>query len=703
MKTFPLVMGGLALWSGAAFAAPFETCPSKAFLFQGRPVSIYGINLVTGSSELLADDTGTNGNINGVGFNFTDRYIYGFDTTNFQVVRVGGDYQREVLNVSGLPSGKTIFVGDVYNHHYYLYRKGSGFYKIDLSPLDSDPNAALVAERITSTTQVSLTDFAVNPVDGKMYGVDNSSGKLYQFDLDNGTTTEIGFTGETGTFGAGYFDVNGYYYVARNQDGQIYRIDLGNADNILLGLVTAEKFADGPYSNQNDGARCANAPVIDEDSNIDFGDAPDSYKTTLASNGPRHELDGMTWLGNIEPDGEADAAQSPNDDGSLGIDDEDGVGFVTSFETGLDSVININASTSGYLSAWIDWNRDGDFDDVDEQVIADDSMSAGNNTVVLTVPLDAQEGETWSRFRFSQQTGLGYSGGSTSGEVEDHTLNVAVSDVIYRHFPSENGYVTLAYEDRWPQSGDYDMNDVVVQYRITETIVAPDIVKTVISGRLMAVGASYHSGFAVHLPGIDATNVDTSRTSLRINGVLQESSGLELGMTNASFMLIDDVIEAAASQCDYYRTDAECREDVTTEFELSVTFNTPVYVRDMPSMPYDPFVTATPGYYHGPLFNGQPGRGLEIHLPDMAPTSKFDTSFYNLAGDDDSNPSEGKYFKTENNLPFALLIYSEWEWPREAVDLLEAYPLFEGYTESGGDDYNDWYKADNGVIQKLYR
>ena len=81
-----------------------------------------------------------------------------------------------------------------------------------------------------------------------------------------------------------YFDVNGYFYLSRNQDGQIYRIDLSTltpssttADLIELD-VSAIKFADGPSSSQNDGARCASAPLIDEDipSPIDFGDAPES-------------------------------------------------------------------------------------------------------------------------------------------------------------------------------------------------------------------------------------------------------------------------------------------------------------------------------------------------------------------------------------------------------------------------------------------
>ncbi|MFA0718509.1 hypothetical protein AB4622_21150, partial [Vibrio splendidus] len=51
----------------AANAAPFDTCPSKAYLFQSTPVQVWGVNLVTGSTTLLEDDTGMNANINGVG------------------------------------------------------------------------------------------------------------------------------------------------------------------------------------------------------------------------------------------------------------------------------------------------------------------------------------------------------------------------------------------------------------------------------------------------------------------------------------------------------------------------------------------------------------------------------------------------------------------------------------------------------------
>lgn len=700
---FKITMLILLLVSSKVFAVAFDSCPSKAYLFQGKPVSVYGINLVTGTNSLLQDDTGLSSNINGVGFNETDRYIYGFDTTNYNVVRLGQNFQATTLNVNGLPSDKTFYVGDVYDHHYYVYRSGTGLYKIDLSPLDSNVNSTLTAQLITSTAPVSLTDFAFHPSNSRLYGVDNGSGGLYEFDINTGAATYIGDTGELGTFGAMYFDVDGYLYLSRNQDGQIYRVNLSTQAIIDSGVVPAIKFADGPYSNQNDGARCANAPLIDTDepATIDFGDAPDTnYGTTLAANGARHEMDGVTWLG-ASVDGDYYAAQSPDSDDSITSDDEDGVGFVTALEPGLDSVITVSASTTGYLSAWFDWNDDGDFSDDGEQTIVDKALVAGSNNLVISVPFGATVGDTWSRFRFSQQTGLAYYGGSTSGEVEDHVVTIVDANTSQRHFPSADGYVTIAYEDNWPETADYDMNDMVLKYRITETLKDGDVAKVSISGQLVAVGASYHSGFAVRLAGIDATNIDSDKTRLYYNSALQDGDAQESGMTEASFILINDAIEVSSYSCYFFRTLDDCREDVGVEFELHFSLITPVTTGSMPAMPYDPFLYATPGFYHGPSFAQAPGRSYEVHLADQAPTEKFDTNFYQLA-EDTSDPNTSRYFKTSNNMPWALLIYDEWKWPRERVDLVVAYPQFADYTTSGGETHTDWYDITNAIANKYY-
>ncbi|MDF2152744.1 LruC domain-containing protein [Vibrio sp. CAU 1672] len=693
--TRTLLLAGALVMSTCASAVPFDTCPSKAYLFQSTPVQIYGVNLVTGSTALLEDDTGLASGINAVGFNFTDRYIYGYDTTNLTIVRLGKNFQAETLNVSGLPS-HTFFVGDVYNHVYYLYRKGKGLFAIDLSPLDSDPNATLSLVQISATASVALTDFAFHPGDGSLYGIDNNSGVLYRFDTTTGQATAIGDTGETGTFGAGYFDVNGNYYVSRNQDGKIYRIDLSadNATNIAAGIVPAVEFvSNGPSSSQNDGARCANAPVINEDDPIDFGDAPDSYHTLLASNGPRHEIDGVTWLGAIAPDGDADGQVAPSGDNKVGAEDEDGVGFVAALDPGLSSLVVVDASTSGYLSAWFDWNRDGDFNDNGEQVFSDKLLSAGSNALPLVVPTSATAGPSWSRFRFSQQTGLNYDGGSTSGEVEDHPISITDNGVSVQHFPSADSYATVAFEDNWPYTADYDMNDVVVTFRITETRSAGKVENIQISGDIAAYGASYQNGFAIRLPGVLRNSIETELTSLVFNGIEQTSNGLEHISDEAIFIISENLSNYTGSDCGFFRTELGCNDAVTLSFTLDIYFKENADRSQIQAMPYDPFIFATPGTYHGDGITFQPGRKWEVHLAGQAPTEQFDHANLSGVGVDASNPAEGVYFKTANNLPWALLIVEDWEWPLERVDLVDAYPAFQTWAESGGAQGTDWHTA----------
>jgi len=723
LKTTTLLAACALLASNANLvnAAPFSTCPSKAFLFQGKPVASYGVNLVTGSFQLIEDDPGINANINGLGFDEKDRYLYGFDTTNLNVVRMGSDFQVKALNVSGLPAATSFFVGDVSNHHYYLYRKNVGLYRIDLSPLDEDINAALSAVKVGSSS-INLTDIAFNPNDDMLYGVDNGTGSLYQISPQTGVATFVGDGGETGTFGAMYFDVNGYFYLSRNQDGKIYRIDLSSVssettrDELNALDVSAIHFADGPSSSQNDGARCASAPLIDEDSpsDIDFGDAPSSYGTLLADNGARHLLDGETYMGLTAPDGDYDGySGADSDDSSIinneSFDDEDGVNFVTALEIGLDSVITVYASRDGVLNAWFDWNGDGDFADSGEQTFTNVELQSGINIVSLRVPDNAAAGSSWSRFRFSQQSGLNYAGGSSSGEVEDHPINISESGISYRYYPSANSWVTLAYEDQWPESDDYDMNDVVINYRTVEVIQAGKIVRIDIMGELQALGGVYHNGFAVQLENVAYDNINQQTLRLLHNNIKQQYSGtngattypiLESGNSNAVLMISQDLWKEVSSVCRYHRTENGCDQAQSFDFEISIPLNNAIELTRV-SAPYDPFIFATEGLYHGELFAQHPGRGLEIHLVDKAPTEKFNTDYFGLA-DDSSDPVIGRYFRNNNNLPWALEVSGQWQWPTERIPLLRAYPAFQDFVESNGQQNKQWFEREQSQPNYLF-
>ena len=149
-----------------------------------------------------------------------------------------------------------------------------------------------------------------------------------------------------------------------------------------------------------------------------------SYPTILADNGARHTATGPT-LGTAR-DTESNGQPTANADGddNNGVpDDEDGV-TIPALTQGQTAALTVNASAAAKLDAWIDWNRDGDWADADEQVATNLSVSAGNNTLNVPVPAGASPGTTYARFRLSTAGGLTRTGAAADGEVEDYKVTI---------------------------------------------------------------------------------------------------------------------------------------------------------------------------------------------------------------------------------------------------------------------------------------
>jgi len=165
-----------------------------------------------------------------------------------------------------------------------------------------------------------------------------------------------------------------------------------------------------------------------EPNRFDCGDAPDSYQTLLASNGPMHNL-GALFLGNLidaEPDGQPSAAANGDDINNLA--DEDGIIFVTPLKPNTVAQIDIVSSQVGLLDAWIDWNADGTFTGPNEQIAASWPLTLPLNHLNFTVPAAiAENTQTFARFRVSTAGGLAPGGPYPDGlipdgEVEDYTV-----------------------------------------------------------------------------------------------------------------------------------------------------------------------------------------------------------------------------------------------------------------------------------------
>jgi uncharacterized repeat protein (TIGR01451 family) len=186
--------------------------------------------------------------------------------------------------------------------------------------------------------------------------------------------------------------------------------------------------------------------------NLDYGDAPislisiDAALTNIYPSAS-HQIGNATYLGtSVDADPNNQPSNNADRDDTTGAtpNDEDGVifpivGSTRLLTSGASNTLTIKASTSGFLNAWIDWNQDGDWDDSGEQIATDRPLILGNTSLSVTVPLTAPHGVTYSRFRFSSTSGLGSTGTSNNGEVEDYKVNIALPQITACNIGLLNG------------------------------------------------------------------------------------------------------------------------------------------------------------------------------------------------------------------------------------------------------------------------
>lgn len=198
----------------------------------------------------------------------------------------------------------------------------------------------------------------------------------------------------------------------------------------FMKITVNEALSDSPFDDLDD--QSVAVTTLDNDVS-DFGDAPNSYGTLLPG-GARH-LTSMTGpkLGS-QWDGELDG--QPSGDASADDGDEDGVFFAVDLtrRTGqaVTSSAFVRASKAAKLDAWIDFNRDGDFNDTGERIATGKLVSAGLNLLPFNIPSTTALGNTFARFRISTAGVSGPTGSATDGEVEDYAVKILDGDLSRR-------------------------------------------------------------------------------------------------------------------------------------------------------------------------------------------------------------------------------------------------------------------------------
>jgi LruC domain-containing protein len=265
---------------------------------------------------------------------------------------------------------------------------------------------------------------------------------------------------------------------------------------------------------------------------------------------------------------------------------------------------------------------------------------------------------------------------------------------INNYTPSKSTYSTLAYEDLWPYKGDYDLNDLVINYQFQEVLNAKNqVVELKAKAYVKAIGASFISGWGFELP-IDPSTVKTvTGYSLTESKIKLAANGLEAEQKNATIIAFDNAYkQMKATEGFVNTTQGSALVAPSDTLKLYIQFTTPQDKSKLGSAPYNAF-----------LFK-KDERGKEVHLPGQTPTSKADLSLFGTA-QDASSVSKNYYYKTAKGLPWAVSFPSEFRYPVETRAVIDAYTKFKEWAESGGVSYPDWYLQKTGYTDenKIYR
>jgi len=239
--------------------------------------------------------------------------------------------------------------------------------------------------------------------------------------------------------------------------------------------------------------------------------------------------------------------------------------------------------------------------------------------------------------------------------------------------PSILGLGSLTFEDRWPAKGDYDFNDLLVNYQFKTVMNADDkVVEIYCKFTVEHVGGSYLNGFGFQLPfSGDLVSLVTGYNIT--SGIVNlNSKGLEAGQDKAVVIVFDNATD-----------------NIYSTLNLLIELSQPLDASVVGTPPFNPFI-----------FINQ-DRGREAHQINMAPTNLMNHTYFGTQ-DDNSVPSQGKYYVTTNKLPWSLNILEGFDFPKEGKQINKAYKMFNQWAESGGTMYSDWYKNNPGYRDVLF-
>lgn len=272
----------------------------------------------------------------------------------------------------------------------------------------------------------------------------------------------------------------------------------------------------------------------------------------------------------------------------------------------------------------------------------------------------------------------------------DERLNSDGSSYVVNHETLKGTYL---FEDLWPESGDFDMNDACVEFvqgscrdkwndtygetfsfkvRQNYATKKNGIAFRLIGGKRAAVNNKFNEiankfEYGYHVP---------YDVKLYIGG--KEATGeLEYDKENQIYYVIPD-------------TKKNPGVVYTVEF-IHVPEGAPLHYESY----YKKYISQVDVF----LYRKEGGMNWEVHTSGMEPTPLMNTKYFGT-GDDHSIPEQGIYYVREGNYPFGLFLSGQqidkmsqlFEIDNEGIPLDRLYPGYAEWVNSQGAYQAGWYK-----------
>ena len=284
-------------------------------------------------------------------------------------------------------------------------------------------------------------------------------------------------------------------------------------------------------------------------------------------------------------------------------------------------------------------------------------------------------------------------------------------------YPGGEDYATLAFEDNWPWAGDYDMNDLVLAFRVTETRDGIGRVKELLlEYRIRARSSLYSHEFGLFFHNLLPQDLESAEVWVTpgevgiANAIAPFAIGPEPKVSNGlSLMLLDNnydlqgnyhaveqtkgvhlsttgLVRNNTCKGKYFNSYADCAQQGPSFF-ARIVFVEPVDRALLGEPPYNPFIALDWPY----------GRVRETHLATMPPTNLINRHLFGHPSfDDDSDrgafnpsvphPQQGRFFLNAKNMPWAISIPNDWRPPMERVPIA---PMTELYLDAPANTQRD--------------